>query len=149
MAADAPARDPCALTDPVVRARRPRRCAFPNVAGWSAEHAARRAVAEHAAWLGGRALHGGPARELPLLVSAARAGLFFESVRDGAPTLTLTAAATLRALASRAPAGAIDGAAESYRILRHDGVAPAGAPLAELRAAVTDLAAYRGVDGAA
>jgi hypothetical protein len=63
--------------------------AFPNVAGWSIQDIAARAVAEHRVWLTRRAR-----ADASRLLSAARAALLLESVEAGTPELLLTMAAT-------------------------------------------------------
>jgi hypothetical protein len=98
----------CRVTDPVSMALidGSSSASFPNLRGWSACDSARRALAEHAAWLdryepGEDAV---PAAWLagsadPALVAlgglftAARAALFAESLDSGVPELALTAAA--------------------------------------------------------
>ena len=72
---------------------------FPRLPGFSAEDSARRAVAEHAAWLE-RHPRGGRKEldALAMLLSAARAALFLETLADGAPELPLTLAETARML---------------------------------------------------
>lgn len=65
---------------------------FSELRGFSAAEAARRAVAEHRAWLGG----GGSGRDG--LLSAARAGLFARSLADGQPELALDEPSVLERL---------------------------------------------------
>jgi hypothetical protein len=94
----------CALTDPVswALASAETVAQFPNLTGLSIGDTARRARAEHSAWLhrseGDRS---GPA--LARTIMAARAALLWQSLADGQPELTLTAAGTVTQLASRAP----------------------------------------------
>jgi beta-1,4-mannosyltransferase len=90
---------------------------FPQVRGWSARDRARRAVAEHRAWLFASVEHGEapgwvggrPAAnwDTPatrsLLLSAARAALFLESLEDGEPLLALDHEATVEAWGRRDP----------------------------------------------
>lgn len=107
----------CAATDPVSLALAAGRTSarFPDLSGWSARDSARRAVAEHAAWLAGSGVmtppHGwvgpqpdsrsGTARALGLLFTATRAALFLESLEEGGPELVLTAAALVEPLCAR------------------------------------------------
>lgn len=137
----------CPATDPVSFALISRQTAafFPEVPGWAAGDVAHRAVAEHRVWL--QPPRGAPgARDLGMLISAARAGLFLQSIRDGQPELPLTLSATARMLAARSSAlGAIaDEALHHYRIAVHN---RAGAPRAQteaMRELVRALPAYRG-----
>jgi hypothetical protein len=91
---------------------------FPNIDGWSAVDRARRAVAEHRGWLFTRRVPGpsgrswAPARPaidwptpatIALLLSAARAALFLQSVDEGSPCLALSWRATVVAWAARDP----------------------------------------------
>ncbi len=82
---------------------------FPNVRGWSAQDTARRAVAEHRAWLRR------PPTPLPLwmLLSAARAALFLESVRQGEAELSPTLRGAAELLAARFPESAVREAVRS------------------------------------
>jgi hypothetical protein len=107
----------CPLTDPVsfAVADGRSRASFPRVRGWSVEDLARRAVAEHRAWLRGESAHRSvrlwldqpPARgersahALATLLSAARAALLLETVQQGEPALALTAAGIAQLLAER------------------------------------------------
>ena len=95
----------CPLTDPVsfALARGSATASFPDVRGWSAQDAARRAVAEHAAWIGAANCD----RPLEMLLVAARAALFSESLDEGRPELTLTLDETARRLAERAGTGGL------------------------------------------
>ena len=88
---------------------------FPELAGWSALHCARRAVAEHRGWLastggvypphGWIGMQSGCSeptmRTMGLLFTAARAALFLESVADGDPELALTVAGVAERLIAR------------------------------------------------
>jgi hypothetical protein len=126
----------CAVTDPVSFALLDGRgtASFPAVAGWSARDVARRAVAEHAAWLGGSATGD---NDPAVAITAARAALFYDSLEAGEPELTLTAAATLRQIGD--PAGAED----AYRRLRLEGRPVPASTAAALRAAAAQLPAFR------
>ena len=101
--------------------------AFPDVAGWSARDWARRAVAEHRAWLfAGRNQRPSPHRwmgprpanvwatataaTLGLLLSAARSARFLESIEEGRPELTLRFSDLPAALAARHPGLGADAA---------------------------------------
>jgi hypothetical protein len=138
----------CPATDPVsfALAADASLAMFPNVTGWSIEDTARRAVAEHAAWLAQR--RGRPVeRDFPalsVLVTAARAGLLWQSVEAGEPELPLTADATLESLGEILP-GAVaiaDAAREVYPELADSWDPPAPSLLAALREAVERLPAY-------
>lgn len=111
----------CPVTDPVPFALRAgaETAAFPNVAGWSAHDTARRAVAEH------RALLSRPdrAEERGTLLTAARAGLFLESVVEGDPELCVTPVEAARRL------GPHDGDAELRRLVLGLAAYQAGDPL--------------------
>lgn len=138
-------------TDPVSAALLAARsvAAFPNVSGWSAQHTAARAVAEHAAWLqlprdrrgdSDNAL----ASHLAGLFSAARAGLLLRSLQDGDPVLTVTFQATAAALADRMPVhrSAIEDAYAGYRSAADDGRAPERAVLQAAIGALEELGCY-------
>jgi hypothetical protein len=118
-------------SDPVsfALARGERVARFPEVPGWSARDTARRAVAEHRAWLRG------PADELGLLLTAARAAHFLESLEQGEPELLLTVTETAGRL------GAADALA-AYRASVQEGTAPAARVVDELRRLVRKLPAY-------
>jgi hypothetical protein len=106
----------CAATDPAsfALAAGESVARFPKVPGFSLEDTASRAVAEHAAWLaaGERDLE-----DLGRLITAARAGLLWESIEAGDPELQLTMEATLDALGARGDdaAGVAEAAREHYR----------------------------------
>lgn len=133
----------CQASDPVsfALATGARTARFPNVDGWSAEHWARRAVAEHRAWLtdrrertdtcrrewlDGHGEHAPPTvRGLAKLLTAARAALFLNSLERGQPELCLTTAAVSRRLAASAPSPtAVRTAFESYRLAIENEHAP-------------------------
>ncbi len=132
---------------------------FPNVDGWCADHWARRSVAEHRAWLAdgrdranacrrewldGHGEHAPPpVRALAKLLTAARAGLFFESLEQGQPELCLTAAAVSRRLAAAAPSPAtVESALESYRRAIEHGDVPSWRTVDALRKQVVTLGPY-------
>jgi hypothetical protein len=130
---------------------------FPNVRGWCAEDWARRAAAEHRAWLGQRSGDSSRRSEWPevgaaepslravaRLLTAARAGLFLESIETGDPELLLTAAAVVDRL-SEGRAGArtvAESALEAYRAGLADRVPPSADTVAPLRNLVAALPAY-------
>jgi hypothetical protein len=134
---------------------------FAGVSGWSAWDWARRAVAEHAAWLRrGSSEIGEPTERewidgasegeeqstlsLAKLLTAARAALFLRSLERGEPELALTVEATVRALAESGDdrGGAAAGAAEAYRVARL-GDGPPGEEIVEaMRGLVLALPAY-------
>jgi hypothetical protein len=130
----------CSATDPVpfALAAGAASATFPEVRGWSAEDVARRAVAEHRNWL----REGLPHREGPelgRLLSAARAGLFLQSIVDGDPELCVTATAT----AERIGEPEVDLALAAYRAPALQGTVPAAGTVAALRRLVEALPAYR------
>jgi predicted nucleotidyltransferase len=134
---------------------------FPAGSGWSARDWARRAVAEHAAWLArGSSEIGEPTerewidgagkeerqatRSLAKLLTAARAGLFLQSLDEMRPELAVTVEDAARALAEsgRDRAGAAGDAADAYRATRLGGTAPPGEIVEALRELVLGLPAY-------
>lgn len=150
----------CPPTDPVSFALAEGRetALFPDASGWSASDCARRAVAEHAAWLAAGRTDGHvrgwvaaqtsssppSAVSLGRLFTAARAGLFLESL-TGKPTLALTVHATAGMLTRRdaATAGTVDDAVGSYAAWRSgDSAAPAPEVVEAFAAVVAKLPAY-------
>ena len=144
----------CPPADPVVFALASARdvAVFPELAGWSALDTARRATAEHRSWLrtgvGPVARverRGIERRELALLLTAARAALFLESVMEGEPVLTVSAEATAARLGERV-GGTRPLAFEAVQasLTGHSGAAadPARDLVAPLRRAVCELPAY-------
>jgi hypothetical protein len=143
----------CEATDPVSFALVDGRlsASFPRVAGWSAEHAARRAIAEHRAYLRGEPGpwavrdsahgHGG---SLAMLLSAARAGLFAASLLEGEPGLSLTVAETARLLAERWPAkrSVAEQALEGYREFVRERRQPGLKLVQAMRGLTLELPAY-------
>jgi hypothetical protein len=132
---------------------------FPNLPGWSALDSARRAVAEHHAWLAMRRLAhplphtwAGPQpssrtptpRGLGLLLTAARAALFLQSIEAGKPELLLTLPAVARSLGDAYPRAkqAATEAVDEYLARRSDRTAPDPTLFAALRTAVLELPAY-------
>ncbi len=121
---------------------------FPDVPGWSVDDTARRAVAEHLGrFLGLDPEHADDPEVLPWLLTAARAALLHETVLEGAPALTPTAAGTAEALAGRVPEarGAIEEALGCFREERLTGGPVPPAAVRGLRRAVRGLPSYRGV----
>ncbi len=82
--------------------------------------------------------------ELGMLLSAARAALFADSVEAGEPVLTAGAAGTLRALrqARCAERGVVDDIEEEYFAWRREGTAPSRRVVDAARALVTGLRSY-------
>jgi hypothetical protein len=134
--------------------------AFPNFPGWSALDWARRAVAEHRAWLfaGRNQQHPSPHRwmglrpasmstsaaALGLLLSAARSALFLESIEDGSPELILRFNDLPAGLAARHPGLEAD-AAEACAALdesRRERLPPPPKLVGHLRRQVESLPAY-------
>ena len=151
----------CPLSDPVSFALADGldRARFADVPGFSAQDCARSALAEHRAWLGAdhrgdrppiRAWAGAQGRTtapstdvLGWLLSAARAGLFWESIRHDDPELHLTVAAAAAALDARVGGAGIAGeAAAEYRACRRDGTAPRRPLVRDLREVVLQLGAF-------
>lgn len=145
----------CAVTDPVSFALTEGResARFPNVDGWSAQHSARRAVAEHLAWLELEAGHDPPAPRswigtqpfpgpstagLGMLFTAARAGLFRDSLEGGEAELLLTVAA----VAERLDGAIAREAYEVYRSCLATGDDPPAGTVASFREVVRALPAY-------
>lgn len=140
----------CAVTDPVsfALAEGRRVAVFPNVSGWSAHDSAKRAVAEHRAWLGAAQASGvedAEGRSLAMLLSAARAALFAESLDNGGVAeLPLTVAETVRRLAARSAAArtTAEQALESYREFATYRAPPPASTVAAMRRLVRQLPAY-------
>ena len=143
----------CESTDPVSMALidGAKAARFPNLAGWSARDSARRAAAEHrarlAAWPGDDPPGIPPLQALGMLFTAARAGLFLESVETGAPELPLTAAAVARRLEhSAAGAGNVAPEAfEGFRAGRAEGLPVPHGLIAAFEGIVRKLPAFRDV----
>lgn len=143
----------CPVSDPVTHAllAGQRTAAFPELRGWSARDVARRAVAEHGAWL----CH--PARpprrflwtDAPLqvavlgrLLTAARAALFKSSLEQGQPALALTVAATASLSKDDRLAEAILRARAALQEWRMQGKPCCESTIANLRRAVVELEPY-------
>lgn len=129
---------------------------FPDAPGWSAGDTARRAVAEHRAWLhappgswGGSAAGDPPALALGRLLTAGRAALFHESVASGDPELPLTVAEAGERLVARDPEarGAVEEALGAQRERARTATPPPAATVAALRRVVAGLPAYRAPAG--
>lgn len=149
----------CEPSDPVSMALSGGRAIarFPRLAGWSAMHTARRAVAEHRGWLrtadwvspphgwvGTQSAPDNPTmRTLGLLFTAARAALFLESVHDGDPELAVTASGAADRLVARDPGSraAVEDALNDLRAMRavENNVTPRVGPLLDV---VRSLPAY-------
>jgi predicted nucleotidyltransferase len=151
----------CEVTDPVSFALVAERkvAAFPNVPGWSAQDWARRAVAEHRAWLQSRRRipdtepgeRESVLEQLGRLLTASRAALFQESLASGEPELALSLAAVAERLRARDPeAGSVaEEAVAAYRSGRRDNrpvPTPAVGAMADI---VRRLPAYRDDGGLA
>lgn len=134
----------CEVTDPVsfALARGSQVAQFANVRGFSIQDTARRAVAEHAAWLRtGPPDH--PGATFGRLVIAARAGLLSQTIIDGAPELALTVDATLGLLAARADAQSLaDEIREAYHDFASSGNPPPPRVANALRTIVLSLPAF-------
>lgn len=144
----------CAASDPVSFALAEGRTAagFPDVAGWSARDTARRAVAEHRAWLEENTpwlqsisvLDEAGAEGLAMLLSAARAAIFLEGVEAGEPELAVTLSAAAERLAARGPhaRGVAEEAQAAYHAARGEGSRRQETTLAALLGLVRGLPAY-------
>jgi hypothetical protein len=152
----------CRMTDPVSFALLDERdtADFPDVLGWSAADSARRAVAEHRAWLGAERDSSRSAVEawmeaqarttqpnaftLGRLLTAAQAALFLHSIDEGEPELPLTMAAVARGLRGHgAHAAAVAGDAyERYRQARGNGGQAPWREVLALREIVVGLPGY-------
>lgn len=117
---------------------------FPRVRGWSAEDVARRAVAEHRAWLRTRRAPPvpwiappPPNHPLGMLLSAGRAALFARSVGDGEPELVLGPAEIGRRLGRAGEA-----AVEAHAASAASGEPPPAAVVGALEAVLLTLPAY-------
>jgi hypothetical protein len=124
----------CALTDPVSFAHRDDVASFPDLPGWSAHDVARRAVAEHRAWLEAPP-HDPDGRALGRLATAARAARFLQSIEGGEPALPLTVAAALAPLD--------EAARQAYEHFGVHGTRPQADVVARLERTVLELPAYR------
>jgi predicted nucleotidyltransferase len=137
----------CRISDPVSFALRDSASVarFPRAPGWSAEDWARRASAEHAAWLAARPSVAASGDTLAMLISAARAALFLETARSVEPQLSLTVASTLRALGADSDSGrgAAEAAAEAYREFVERGQPPTPTAVGDLERVVRRMAPYR------
>jgi hypothetical protein len=137
----------CPATDPVsfALADGSRRALFPQLPGLSAEDSARRAVAEHAGWL--RRQPRGGVRTLPalgMLLTAARAAIFLETVLEGRGELPVTMSATARMLGDRDGGEFLaEEAFETYEACRREGKEPHKRIVIVLDRIVRDLPAYR------
>jgi hypothetical protein len=136
----------CAVTDPVsfaLLAGEPI-ATFPEVRGWSARDWARRAVAEHRVWLQSEGSSGeAPGQTLGRLLTAARAGVFLQSIEAGTPELPLTVAAACEGLGLTLGApGLAEEAAGRYREFVVDQATPSADTVRALRKLVLALRAY-------
>ena len=141
----------CESTDPVSMALidGAQVARFPNLSGWSARDSARRATAEHRAWLaawpGEAPSRITPLQSLGMLFTAARGALFLESLETGSPELPLTAAAVARRLEqSGSRAGSVaQEAFESFRVARRGGPPLPKGLISAFERVVRDLAGFR------
>jgi hypothetical protein len=123
---------------------------FPNAPGWGAADTAVRAVTEHRAWLrsvgrlGPAAPTAARLRRLSGLLSAARAGLFLDSIGSSEVTLPVTFAAAIEVLADRLPRRrqALEDAHASYRATAESGSPLSLASLGSLTGALNELGWY-------
>jgi hypothetical protein len=121
------------------------------VRGWSAEDTARRAVAEHRAWLAGEppswvteGAAAGGGHELGMLLTGARAALFLESLREGEPRLALTVGEAARQLGERSTGAraVAEEALARYREFARDRTPPPVATVSAMRQLVRSLPAF-------
>jgi hypothetical protein len=151
----------CQPTDPVSMALADGHnvARFPELAGWSALHCARRAVAEHRAWLasdgwvypshGWVGVQSAPNKErmrtLCLLFTAARAALFLESIVEGEPELALSVAGVAERLVARDPrcSDVVYSALDDFRAFRA-AKSTDPVPAAAMLDVVHNLPAYAG-----
>jgi hypothetical protein len=138
----------CELSDPVSFAlmRGSATARFPNLASWSIQETAERAVAQHRAMLvRTRGRPPSSSETVTGLLSCARAALLSESVHAGAPELCLTLGATAAQLGARYPRAraAAERAYEAFAAGRSTGRVPAGDVSSELGRHVLQLPAYR------
>lgn len=137
----------CRTTDPVSFALNEAKplATFTTLRGWSATDTARRAVDEHRAWLlttAGPGVRRGD--ELAMLLSAARAAVFMQSIVDHDPLLPLTLAEAVRILSERSAAWRSVGAdaVGHYREFAADGTEPPAKAVAATRSLVSELVPY-------
>ncbi|MDP9177892.1 MAG: hypothetical protein M3O61_09450, partial [Gemmatimonadota bacterium] len=151
----------CQPTDPVSMALADGRTVarFPELAGWSAVHCARRAVAEHRGWLAAngdvypphgwvgiqRGCSEPTMRNMGLLFTAARAALFLESIDEGRPELAVTVAGVADCLVARDSSfsDVVHSALHDFRASRAAGSNDAN-QVAALLDIVRNLSAYAG-----
>jgi hypothetical protein len=149
----------CAAADPALfaLAEGARTARFPEVRGWSAADTARRAVAEHRVWLRAESVVSGggsveeSGRALGMLLTAARAALFLESIDESEPELCLTVSETAARLAARSPAARSPAgeALDHYREFARRGARPPARTIARMGTLVLGLPGYREEAGAA
>lgn len=152
----------CAATDPVTYAlaHAAKTASFPELRGWSARDVARRAVAEHRAWLELEPGRTPPPvrgwiepqepstaptiRSLARVLTAARAALFLGSIERGMPQLTITLAAVTKQLAIERPEARdlVEEALRTYRACRLHGTSPDARLVGMLRDVVVRLPPY-------
>ncbi len=136
----------CPATDPVsfALADGSSLARFPALPGLSAEDTARRAVAEHAGWLD-RQPRGGirTLSALGMLLTAARAAIFLETVLEGRGELPLTMASTARMLGDREGGEFLaEEAFETYEACRRERKEPHSRIVVVLDRIVRGLPAY-------
>jgi hypothetical protein len=119
---------------------------FPAHRGWSAPDCAHRAVAAHAVWLQRFETPAGAeaGTALGLLLGAARAALFRQSVEEGEPELALTVSAAADRLAAEYPGSAtlLEEASGAYRAWRGGGEPPERKAVIAVRRLIESLPAY-------
>ena len=139
----------CPASDPVSFAVASGRsqAAFPELPGWSARDAARRAVDEHAVRLPrAEQYETGSGEGVARLLAAGRAALMAQSCASGVAALPLTATATATALVEEADAdrATVDEALGWYMDGRAAGAETPRSVVEALRAEIAALPAFRG-----
>ena len=136
----------CEATDPVTFALADGRLTarFPNARSWSAQDSAAREVAEHRNWLAADRRRYSEAHSVAVLLGAARAAFFLDTLRQGQPVLAVTCSAAADALAALDSSSRSIGAAaaESYTDYRRGGSPPPPRIVADLHTAVRRLPSY-------
>lgn len=137
----------CRATDPVSFAllEGANHAEFPSIPGLAATDWARRATAEHRAWLDAAGdLRAQPLKALGRQITAARAALFQASLEDGDPQLALTVGATAAAVVEAKPSArtVVEEAVGSYSACLREGRDPAPGVVGALRGVVNELPAY-------
>jgi hypothetical protein len=119
---------------------------FPDLSGWSALDWARRAVIEHGSWLEGCRAQGTIPTKLSALqkgLTAARAGLFWESVTEGEPCLPLTIEAIIEGPYPDKLRLAVSDVFEEHQARSSTGGPPSISAITRLCSLLEELPAFR------